>query len=332
FGNMELLYRDPKIACLSPIPLKARPAPPVIPDEVQPYEVDLRQKRYNADRPHLPEEVRPENKMHEPAAVSIMNVYESRHEWPENTKIKELRIIQVLPKSNPGRNNPAIGYGTEKNARVVLGTVPVEEDGSARFYLRPYIPVFFQALDENGCALQSMRSDVYAAPKENMSCIGCHESRHSAPPQQQMSLAMKRAPSVIRPEAEGSNPFGFVRLVQPVLDQKCMSCHHSGGKAPCLSGEIDSEPWTPAYRNLKSYAFYYDGGGSFTESKTFPGKFGALASKLYLMLDKGHKNVKLTPEEKRRIALWLDCNSDFYGTYENIEAQRRGEIVYPVIE
>ena len=28
FGNRELLYRDPEISCLSPIPLRARPAPP----------------------------------------------------------------------------------------------------------------------------------------------------------------------------------------------------------------------------------------------------------------------------------------------------------------
>ena len=47
---------------------------------------------------------------------------------------------------------------------------------------------------------------------------------------------------------------------------------------------------------------------------------------------KGHHDVKLSPEELRRITLWLDCNSDFYGTYENIQAQARGELVRPVLE
>jgi len=332
FGNKELLYRDPNIACLSPIPLKARPTPPVIPDVVQPYVVDMNQKRMNLDRPEQVAAARREEEKHEPGVVSIMNIYESRHDWPENVKIKNLRIIQVLPKSNPGRNNPAIGYGTEKNARVVLGTVPVEEDGSVNFYLRPYIPVFFQALDEKGRAVQSMRSDVYIAPKENMSCIGCHENRRSAPPAQHATTAMKRKPSVIKPEVQGANPFSFVQLVQPVLDKNCVSCHSKGGKEPVLSGEIDDMQWLPSYRNLKPYAFYYDGGGSFTESKTYPGKFGALASELYQKLEKGHQNVKLTPEEMHRLALWLDCNSDFYGTYENIEEQKRGKVIHPILE
>jgi len=331
FGNIELLYRDPKIACLSPIPLKSRPTPPVIPDMVQPYIVDMNQKRLNLDRPEFLATTQRKEDIHDPAVVSIMNIYESRHDWPEDVKIKSLRIIQILPKSNPGRNNPAIGHAIEKNARVVLGTVPVEKDGSVKFYLRPYIPVFFQALDEKGRAVQSMRSGVYAAPKENMSCIGCHEKRSSAPPAQRTTIAMKRKPSVIKPEVEGSNPFSYVRLVQPVLDKNCVSCHKEGGKEPNLSGQIDDQQWLPSYRNLKPYAFFYVR-DDFAESKTYPGKFGALASKLYQQLEKGHQNVKLTPEEMHRLALWLDCNSDFYGTYENIEAQRRGEIVYPILE
>ena len=332
FGNIELIYRDPNISCLSPIPLKSRPTPPVIPDMVQPYVVDLNQSRLNLDRPEQVAAAQREQNNHEPGVVSIMNIYESRHDWPENVKIKNLRIIQVLPKSNPGRHNPAIGYGTEKNARVVLGTVPVEADGSVNFYLRPYIPVFFQALDEKGRAIQSMRTDIYVAPKENLSCIGCHENRRTAPPAQQATIAMKRKPSVIKPEVEGSNPFNYVKLVQPVLDKHCISCHNEGGKNPILTGKIDDKLWTPSYRNLQPYAFYYDGGGQFVESKTYPGKFGALASKLYQIVEKGHKKVKLTDEELHRLALWLDCNSDFYGTYEHLEAQRRGEIVFPILE
>ena len=242
-----------------------------------------------------------------------------------------MRIVQVLPKSNPGRNNPAIGYATEKNARVVLGTVPVEEDGSVNFLLRPYIPVYFQALDEQGRAVQSMRSAVYTAPKENLSCIGCHENRHLAPPPQRTPIALRRKPSVIEPEVEGSNPFNFVRLVQPVLDKNCTSCHKQGSETFSLSGALDDGLWTPSYRNLRPYAFFYDS-GEFVESKTFPKKFGALASRLHQILENGHKNVALTDEEKRRITLWLDSNSDFYGTYENIEAQRRGEIVFPILE
>lgn len=351
FGNRELIYRDPKIACLSPIPLKARPAPPVIPDQVKPYPVDPNQKRLNLDRPALMAEAVSQQLKHElsvdrkPGIVSIANIYETRRTWPENTRITALRIVQVLPKSTPGRDNPKIGYSTEKNARVVLGTVPVEEDGSVFFKLPPYIPVYFQALNEQGMAVQSMRSDIYVAPEERLSCVGCHERRLDAPPMtKQFPQAMRREPSTIRPEVDGSNPFSFVRLVQPVLDAKCVECHAKEEKAIKLSGRNPNEVpdasagigmggrgWPESYRNLQKFAFFYNA-GDFVESKTFPGKFGALASPLYKILQKGHYETKLTPEELRRITLWLDCNSDFYGTYENLPAQLCGEIIKPVLK
>jgi hypothetical protein len=62
---------------------------------------------------------------------------------------------------------------------------------------------------------------------------------------------------------------------------------------------------------------------------SIPGQVGAMASSLYVMLTRGHNNVKLSPEQMRRITLWLDCNSNFYGAYRDIEKQARGEIVRP---
>ena len=120
--------------------------------------------------------------------------------------------------------------------------------------------------------------------------------------------------------------------MQPVLDAKCVACHAKEKKGPVLTNtKPDGRGWPESYRNLQNYSFFYNA-GDFVESKTYPGKFGALASKLYGLLQKGHHDVKLTPEELRRITLWLDCNSDFYGTYENLPAQARGEIVKPVLK
>jgi hypothetical protein len=343
FGNKELLYRDPKIACLSPIPLRARPTPPIVPNQVKPYPVDPKQQRLNLDRPALMADAVARQLKHEKSVdrtegiVSIANVYETRRTWPENTRITALRIVQILPKSAPGRDNPKIGYSTEKNARSVLGTVPVEKDGSIHFKLPPYIPVYFQALNEQGMAVQSMRSIIYVAPKEKLSCLGCHEKRLAAPPTvKKPLLAMQRKPSIIKPEPDGSNPFSFVRLVQPVLSAKCADCHAKKilekKKAPALTGKNpDKRGWPESYRNLQKYSFYYND-GAFVESKTYPGKFGALASPLYKHLKKGHQKVKLTPNELRRITLWLDCNSDFYGTYEKLPDQASGKIVKPILE
>jgi hypothetical protein len=100
-----------------------------------------------------------------------------------------------------------------KNARVVLDTEPVEEDGSANFYLRSYIPVLFQALDEKGKAVQSKRSDVYAVPEEKVTCVGCHENRKSTsvPKNWITPKAMRREPSTITPEMDGRMFFEFVK-------------------------------------------------------------------------------------------------------------------------
>jgi hypothetical protein len=50
------------------------------------------------------------------------------------------------------------------------------------------------------------------------------------------------------------------------------------------------------------------------------------------MLVKGHHGVKLTPEEMHRISLWLDCNSDFFGAFENTKDQADGKVVKPKLE
>ncbi|NQT50433.1 hypothetical protein HQ576_00185, partial [bacterium] len=149
-------------------------------------------------------------------------------------------------------------------------------------------------------------------------------------------LAMSRAPSQVKPDVDGSNPFSYPRLVQPVLDRNCVPCHtkNKDKRAPDLAaGDPRKNPnrWHVSYHSLQRYAFYFDD-PVFTVPRTTPGKFGARASKLYQMLAKGHHDLKLSHEDLHRITLWLDCNSDFFGAYKNTEAQARGEIVQPALE
>jgi hypothetical protein len=323
FGNKVLLYRDPKISCLSPIPLRPRPRPPVLPHHTL---VGL------PDRPTPPEEKLPKT-----ARVGVINVYDGLLPWPEDTRITSLRIVQVLPKTTPHADNPRVGYGHQKNARKVLGTVPVEADGSAWFEMPVDVPVFFQALDEDGLAVQSMRSDTYVHPGETLVCQGCHDSRTATtPPVVTQTIAMARAPSKIEPDVEGSNPFGFPRLVQPVLDRNCVPCHtkNKDKKAPDLTrGDFhkNRSHWYTSYMNLQKHAFYFDN-AVFTTPRTVPGKFGARASRLYQMLAKGHHDLKLSKEDLHRITLWLDCNSDFFGAYKNTLAQAEGKVIIPELE
>jgi len=323
FGNRELIYRDPSISCLSPIPLRPRRMPPVIPSRTVQTAADIRKA----------------GGKHRQETITVMNVYNSDFQWPKNAKVAALRIVQVLPKTTPPPNQPRIGIGNQTNARAVIGTVPVEPDGSAYFEAPLGKAIYFQALDERGMAIQSMRSATYVHPGEQLTCLGCHEPKHRAPKQStRIPLAVQRPPSKIRPDLDGSNPFNYVRLVQPVLDRNCVTCHQQK-KALDLTGVIEGKNgWTRSYNNLAGkYGFYFHvSNGSINQgvhggSRTIPGKFGAKASPLLPYMDQQHYAVKLSQEDFHRLVLWLDCNSEFFGSYENTGAQARGEVVQPTL-
>ncbi len=322
FGNRELLYFDPAIACLDPIPLRPRTRPPVIPTATIQAQAD-----------------RPDKADLSTGVVAVMNVYDSEFPWPPATKITEIRVVTIFPKDNPFADIPRIGRAAQSLARGVFGTAPVEEDGSAHFKAPAGAAIYFQLLDENGLAVQTMRSDTYLHPGETLACAGCHESKTRAQNAsvRKMPLALRRPPSALKPEAEGSYPLTFPRLVQPVLNAKCVGCHeqkqNEKKKPPRLRGDhIVAYGWSEACLNLHKLAWGMSGGnGTALREKQYslPGQVGALASRLYPLLAKGHHDVKLTPAEMRRITLWLDCNSNFFGAYTDADKQARGEVVRP---
>jgi len=137
-GNRELLYRDAKLGCTSPIPLRPQPVPPVLSSTLPP------------DAPPTGE-------------MLIADIYQGLGAAPRGT-IKELRLVQIFPKTTWIADSPRIGIAGEENARAILGTVPVEADGSARFIVPAHKPILFQALDKDGFAYQTMRSTTYVQP------------------------------------------------------------------------------------------------------------------------------------------------------------------------
>jgi hypothetical protein len=322
-GNRELLYRDPAVPCVSPLPLRPRPQPPILPAGTT-----------QADGPEVLGAVE------SPATIAVLNVYDSDFAWPPGTNITALRIIQVLPKTTPRVDTPRIGVAHGTNARAVLGTVPVEADGSAYFEAPVGKALYFQALDDQGRAVQSMRSATYVHPGERLTCRGCHERKHvTAAARPSVPLALQRGPSPIRPAGEGASPFSYVRLVQPVLDRQCVDCHRQRGALDLTGAVAGEHGWTRSYQNLAAaYGFYFHsskgclGSAQHGGSRTTPGQFGARASKLLNYLDDRHYGVRLAPEEYQRLVLWLDCNSEFYGAYEHPAAQARGEVVLPTLD
>ena len=67
-------------------------------------------------------------------------------------------------------------------------------------------------------------------------------------------------------------------------------------------------------------------------ARTVAGQFAPRAAKRTEFLGERHSGVQLTAEERRRIIVWLDANSEFYGAYEATDAQSRGEIVHPSLQ
>jgi hypothetical protein len=297
FGNLTLLYRDPAISSSCPIPVRPRAKPPVIVDIVD----------WSA-----PSE----------GTFMVQDVYQGLGGVPRGA-VKRLRVIAVPPKPQPHMNTPNLGVSSEDPGKYVLGTVPVEEDGSAWFRVPSGVPVFFQALDAGGVAFQTMRSLTYVWPKQNLSCVGCHESREASPVTVSASMpkAFGREPSKITPGPEGSWPLRYDRLVQPVLDRHCVSCHGPSGTDPKAKAFDLTAP--------KSYAGLMTWGNkelhhlSFEKDRSLVGETVARKSRLLALLrpERGHEGVKLDRDAFDRLVTWMDVYAQVRGHYSDRQEQ-----------
>lgn len=323
-GNRHLLYREEGIDSVRPIPVRPRAQPPAVSETVA-FDPAVAQAGEGA--------------------VACMNVYDGTLPWPEGTKIKTLRVVQIYPKSNYAMDRPYVSFGTESLVRGVLGTVPVEPDGSVHFSIPADTPVYFQALDDEGRAVQSMRSATYVKPGKRLVCAGCHDPRKQAPVESNGApLAIRRPPNRLQPDVEGTNPVFFPTLIQPILDKHCAACHRE--KQACgfdteivtidtPRSRVRTARWTRAYASLAPFAFAFEGmtGRERQQGvRTLPGEFGARASKLYQLLQDGHYDVSLTDGELHRIIVWLDCNSNYFSAYESEQQQLEGRFVAPWLE
>lgn len=329
FGNKEVIYNwvnasnntsavGTKGFVYGPRPFQSR-TPPKVPSL----------KTFQGERASDPSKTK--------ATISVMNVYDADFPWPDSLKIvKQLRIIQYIPLDD-SRN----WDNYDINHRMVLGTVPVESDGSAYFEAPVGKLIYFQALDQHGSALQSMRSGTYVHPGEQLSCRGCHEDKWKSTPVTTTPLALKRAPSQIKPEPEGSMPLNYVRLAKPVLENKCFPCHKQNGvttfssltvtydnDAPQVGMPVCPNPkaeckWFTAYRS--------HGGGASGHRQGYRSQLnniGARSTPIGKALLTKHLN-RLTADELRRMFVWLDGNAQIYCAYQDTALQSKGQIIWP---
>jgi len=115
--------------------------------------------------------------------MMLADVYAGRNmEGIRPGEIAKLLVLETLPKpvNFSGGMDLTSWLGTFTLERV-LGTVPVEADGSAFFEVPAGRPVFFVALDANDLSVKRMQSFTNVMPGETLGCVGCHEPRTQAP-------------------------------------------------------------------------------------------------------------------------------------------------------
>ena len=319
FGNRELIYQDPLIDSVCPQPLRPRPVPSVMRGAIVSALAEKDQGQ-----------------------LSVENVYRGLEGQVEPGTAKHLRICEELP--TPLRQLPDGTYQADHEpfmqwyaspvdrirgpfgwpsyvAKGVIGTVPVEADGSANFVVPAGRVLYMQLLDADFNEIQRMRSVIQLRPGERRSCIGCHESRLITPDRAYLKMqAMKKEPVAPAQPPWGAGPFWFERVVQPVLDARCVSCHNA--KTPNkidLSDTRDAESIPASYRNLilsgtiHHFDYGYQAGVPY---KAAPFTFGTARSRLWTVLkDANHGAFRLTRHEERALKCWTDLNVPLWGDY-----------------
>jgi hypothetical protein len=235
----------------------------------------------------------------------------------------------------------AVGNGSW-DVKVVLGTARVYEDGSAMFQAPARVPLYFQALDERGDAVQTMRSWATLMPGETQSCVGCHEHKNSVPRASAgMSLAMQAGPQPLAPFAGPARGFSFAREVQPILDRHCVRCHTGAADKPLNLTAATVLVGTTKRRFSQSYLTLThtskDCGNwnhdcvnwidCMSEPELLPPySRGAATSKLMRLLRNGHEDVTLTRQELETIACWIDLLVPFCGDYREANAWSQDDL------
>ena len=311
FDNLLPLKQLPDFALLEPIPLRKTARPPVIPERVKPERTD--------------------------AVVVLQDVYagDGLSGVPRGT-VKSLRLFTYhYAYQGMGGLLGVVGMDGPWDIKRVLGTVPVEADGSARFRVPANTPISMQPLDAEGKAVQLMRSWMTAMPGETVQCTGCHDRQNSAPPATKPYLAMSKPPSDITPWRGPVRGFSFAREVQPVIDRHCVSCHDGkaqpdGSTPPDLRGDVKLADWSSVTPGNGGYAKtagkFSVGYAALHRYVRRPGiesdfhvleplEFHADTTQLVQMLKQGHHGVQLDAEAWDRLVTWIDLNCPFHGTW-----------------
>jgi hypothetical protein len=253
----------------------------------------------------------------------LANIYQGRNmQGVKPGEVKKLLVLEDLPKpvsyySLPG----AIGMDGTHTLHRILGTVPVEPDGSASLEVPALRGLYFVAIDERGLAVKRMQSYVAVMPGETIGCVGCHEPRTQTTGLQGNPLALRRRPSRIEPIADVPDVLDYPRDIQPILDRHCVGCHNADKPEGRVVLTGDYNEWF----SLSYYALFAAGQVSDSwrydeDGNHAPRAFGSAASKLVRKIDGGHYQVRLSDRERELVQLWIDTGATYAGTYAAFNA------------
>lgn len=289
YDNVTCLMQAEGEGYISPILVRKVKTPPSIPDRVK-----LSEKE---------------------ATFFIQDIYEGEglKGIPRGT-VKELRLhAYEYAYVNTVSDHNWHGIQSGWDIKRLLGTVPVEEDGSAIFKVPANTPISIQPLDKDGVAVQWMRSWVTGQPGEVVSCIGCHEDQNKTVIPKRV-MASRKVPTALTQPEGGTRSFTFDLEVQPILDRACIACHNGNGKAFDLrGGKKDEMGYGTSYLNLHPYIHRQGGEGDMVVLP--PYEYHPNTSELVRLLKKGHYNVQLTDKEWRTLYNWIDYNAPDKGYF-----------------
>ncbi len=328
-GRRELLAADRTISCNQPVALRPRPTP-----HIQPSLVDYGQEK---------------------GTYYVQDVYAGPGlKGVKRGTVERLRVVAIEYRAagvgSNGNHGPAGGALSSTpvaidngcwDVKVVLGDAKVYADGSACFDVPARTPVYFQALDKKGRAVQSMRSWSTLQPGEVLSCVGCHESPNEAPAAvQRRTLAMRAGPQKLDPFYGSPRGFSYPVEIQPIWDRHCVSCHNPQSDTPRASaydlratGVLDTRAkryWAQSYLTLTEsgrpnrIVNWLNVQSAPPMLPPYPG--GSADSDLLKMLEDGHYDVKLSEEERDKITCWIDLLVPFCGDYREANAWSQEEI------
>jgi len=329
-GNRELVYTGRQTVWYAQ-PLRVRRPPPVMPSRVAwPVAGETPQG----------------------GVLFSPNVYAGAADLPPGSA-KFLRVLEMDAKTYSmgykswRHSGPAISVIQEDGVKRILGTVPIQPDGSVAFKVPAGKALHFQLLDERQRCLQIMRSFTGVMPGEIRGCTGCHSLHTASPAARQNPLALRTAPADLTPPPWGSNTsISYERFCQPVLDKYCGQCHEGTGTGRAAldltlrggvheTGIDDPQLWPfkepymtlvgPAWAGPKPEGSAATLGLAGCLNVEVTHQYGPLkpmtmlsaTSRLIDMATSGqHYKVKIDGDDLLRLIAWVDCNCVYRGDEE----------------